>query len=82
MGKFKKINRAGGLTIPAELRRNWDFTQGDAIEIVPQGGNLVIKKYTPKCFLCSSTNEVKRFKGKDICKECIKELAKEVGLVE
>lgn len=82
MGKFKKINRAGGLTIPAELRRDWDFTSGDAIEIVPQGGNLLIKKYTPKCFLCGNSDEIKRFKGKDICKRCINELAKEVGLVE
>lgn len=82
MGKFKKINKTGGLTIPAELRRDWDFTSGDAIEIVPQGGNLMIKKYVPKCFICGSSEKVKRFKGKDICEKCIRELAKEDGLIE
>lgn len=82
MSKFKRIGKSGGITIPAELRRDWGYTSGDAVEINPENGDLVIKKYVPKCFLCGSSENVKRFKGKDVCKSCIKELAKEAGLVE
>lgn len=81
MNRFKKIGKAGGITIPAELRRDWNFNSGDAVEVSPKNGDLVIKKYVPKCFLCGSNENVKRFKGKDICKNCIKELAKEDGLI-
>lgn len=35
-----------------------------------------INKSSEKCSLCNNTNDLVKLKGKDVCKECIKELVK------
>lgn len=75
---YKKINKAGGITIPKELRRDYGFSQGEAVEVVPEGNKLVIRKYSPKCLLCNAYEEVIEHKGRHVCKKCIKEMSEQV----
>lgn len=72
--KFKKINKAGGLTIPADLRRDLGFDSGDAVDLVIEGGNIVVKPHVQKCLFCESDKKVVVYKNKRVCSSCIKEL--------
>ena len=79
--KYKKISKAGGLTIPADIRRDYDFAQGDAVSIVEDDGKLIIQKYNPECFFCGA-HSVKKYKGRYICPKCVAAMVKEVGTDE
>lgn len=74
MGKFKKIGKSGGITIPAELRRDLGIDSGSAVDLVVDRGNIIVKPYVPKCLFCESDREVLVYKNKRICSKCIKEI--------
>ncbi len=72
--KQKKISKAGGLTIPADVRRYSGFESGTAVDIKEQNGNLIIAPHTPKCMFCENENGVKVFKDKRVCTKCVAEM--------
>ena len=43
----RRIDELGRIVIPKELRRTLRIKEGDELEILPQGENLVIRKYSP-----------------------------------
>lgn len=70
--KHKVISKGGSLTIPADIRREYNnYLGGEAVDIVVEDGKLVIAPHTPKCMFCGSVNEVGKFKGRNVCKECV-----------
>lgn len=75
---YKKINKAGAITIPSQLRRDYGFNAGEGIEVVPVGDTLVLRKHSPKCLLCEEHEEVITYKGRHICKKCIQEMGEKV----
>lgn len=79
--KHKVISKSGSLTIPADIRREYNnFLGGEAVDITMEDGKLVIAPHAPKCIFCDSIEDVTKFKGKHACKACISNMAKEVGL--
>lgn len=70
---FKKVGKAGSITLPAELRRDFGFGAGQAVEVTASndGNSLILTKYTPRCMFCGSTEDVVHFKDRHICKACI-----------
>lgn len=77
--KYKRINKAGGFTLPAELRRDLNLSSGDAVDIEKmEDGTLTIKPHSTRCFFCGSMESVKKFRGKEVCTSCIGELSQEV----
>lgn len=77
MAKYKRIGASGGVTIPADVRRDYGFVKGDGVSVTVEGGAIVIRKYTPSCFFCGDQAK-KKFKGRYICIACAQEIAKEV----
>ena len=80
--KYKKISKSGGLTIPSDIRREFDYTPGDAVDINVEKGKLIITPHTPRCTFCSGVSKVEKYKGKGVCKACVTILVKEVGTDE
>lgn len=79
--KYKVLSKGGGLTIPADIRREYNaFLGGEAVDLTIEDGKLIIAPHTPKCMLCESSDEVVKYKGRYVCKACVSQLAKEVGL--
>jgi len=72
MGKFKKITRAGGITIPAELRRDLGIQSGDGMEIEVDYASKTIqlKRYQVRCALCATADDVLILYGNGICRTC------------
>lgn len=70
--KSKVLSKGGSLTIPAEIRREHNsFLGGEAVDITVNDGKLIIAPHTPRCLFCQSIENVGKFKGKNVCKECV-----------
>ena len=73
-GIIRKLDELGRVVIPIELRNKFNITEKDPIEIYVDGSNIILKKYENTCIFCGSTENLKEFKDKQICKKCLKKL--------
>ncbi|AAK79903.1 transcriptional pleiotropic regulator of transition state genes [Clostridium acetobutylicum] len=73
-GIVRKLDSLGRVVIPKELRRTFNIAEKDALEIYVDGEQIVLKKYNPACVFCGEASDVINYKGKKICKKCLKEL--------
>lgn len=75
-GIVRSVDELGRIVIPVELRRTLDISEKDALEIYTEGETIILKKYSPSCIFCGEAREIINYKGKNICKKCLKELRK------
>lgn len=73
-GIVRKVDELGRVVLPIELRRTLDIEIKDSLEIYVENDGIVLRKYQPACVFCGSSADIQDFKGKNICKECVKEL--------
>lgn len=73
-GIVRKVDELGRVVIPIELRRTLGIGEKDALEIYVDGERIMLKKYEPACIFCGNAENVTYFKGKIICRECLKDL--------
>lgn len=78
--KSKVISKGGSLTIPADIRREYNYLGGSAVDIDVIDGRLVISQHTPRCVFCQSHEDVGRYGGRNVCRSCVAAMAKEVGI--
>lgn len=77
-GIVRRVDELGRVVIPIELRRTLNIAERDALEIYVDGEEIILKKYEPACIFCGNAKDVVNYKGKNICKDCLEELKKEV----
>ncbi|MEI6131497.1 MAG: AbrB/MazE/SpoVT family DNA-binding domain-containing protein [Bacillota bacterium] len=75
-GIVRRVDELGRVVLPIELRRTLDINEKDALEIYVEGNTVILKKYEPACIYCQDARDVKNFKGKLICKNCVEEIKK------
>jgi AbrB family transcriptional regulator, transcriptional pleiotropic regulator of transition state genes len=75
-GMVRKVDELGRVVLPIELRRTLDIAEKDPLEIYVDGPTIILKKYEPDCIFCGDGKEVIDYKGKNICRACMKELKK------
>ena len=73
-GIVRKMDNLGRIVIPMELRKTINIVEGDGLEIFVEGETIILKKYEPACIFCGEANDIVNFKGKNICKDCLREL--------
>ena len=73
-GIIRRADELGRIVLPVELRRMLDIAEKDALEIYVDGSSIVLKKYHPSCIFCDSSKDVVKFKGKNVCRKCLREL--------
>lgn len=73
-GMVRKVDGLGRVVIPIELRRTLGVEVKDALEIYVDKEKIVLKKYEPACLFCSNADDVKHFKGRLICQECLEDM--------
>ena len=74
-GIVRKVDELGRIVLPIELRRTLDIEVKDALEIYVDGAQIILKKYEPACTFCGNAKDVTNFKGKNICRDCLAEMA-------
>ena len=70
LGITRRIDPLGRLVIPKETRRMFGIKEGDPLEIFTDGDTIVLKKYVPGCIFCDSVDNLKEYKGKNVCTSC------------
>lgn len=74
-GMVREIDQLGRFVIPKEIRTTLDINSYDPLEIYLEGDRIILKKYSPACIFCKELNDVTDYKGKLICRDCLKALA-------
>ena len=64
-GIVRRIDDLGRVVLPVEI-----FIEGDAI---------VLRKYDAACLFCGATRELLSYRGKQICRSCLRRLREETN---
>lgn len=75
-GITRKVDELGRIVIPIELRRTLNIDVKDALEIFTEEDMIILRSYKPLCYICGSGEELKEFKGKRVCGDCVNEAKK------
>ena len=70
----RKVDDLGRIVLPVELRRLHGIQTGDALEISVDGDAIVLRKLSPGCVFCGSTDELATFRSRAVCGDCRDEL--------
>jgi len=73
-GIIRKVDAAGRIALPAEMRRALDIKGGDTVEIFSEGAALVLRKYQPTCIFCGGAGDIHIFRERRICRRCLEQL--------
>lgn len=73
-GIVRKVDELGRIVIPIELRRILDVQERDELEIYMDGDRIILQKYEPTCVFCSSNLGLVSYRGKNVCRVCIREM--------
>lgn len=77
-GIVRKLDELGRIVIPMEVRSVLDIKVKDGLEVFTEGEFIILRKYTPHCCLCKAVRNTVYFKGKLVCRDCIRSI-KEAG---
>ena len=73
-GIVRKVDELGRIVIPKELRVNMGMDIGQPVEIFVDKDKIVLQKYQAGCIFCGQIDNVVDFKGKTVCRNCIKSI--------
>ena len=77
-GIIRKLDELGRIVLPIEIRRNFNLAEKDAVEIFVEGDSIILRKHQPNCIICGDDKNLLEYKGRLICKTCIKTLNKKI----
>jgi len=75
-GMVRPIDELGRIVLPKEIRRSFDLSPKDSVEIFTDGDKIILQKYAPACIFCGNADDVVYFNGKRICSECLDKIKK------
>lgn len=75
-GIVRRVDELGRIVLPSELRKSLGIEVKDSLEIYTSGDSVILKKYLPACVFCGEANDIITFKGKNICKNCLRQVSK------
>ena len=76
-GIVRRLDELGRITLPIELRRNFDVNERDPLEIFVDDDKIILKKYNPADIFTGE--DMIDYKGKKVSRKSIIELAKLAG---
>ena len=77
-GIVRNLDNLGRIVIPVEVRKILNISEKDPVEIYINGESIVLKKYAPACIFCGEADDIVNYKGRNICKSCIKVLKRKL----
>lgn len=70
-GITRPIDSLGRIVVPKELRDCLNINIGDRLEVLLNGSDIVLRKYSNGCQCCGEAENLIEYKGLRICKDCI-----------
>ena len=74
-GIVREIDALGRIVLPKSIRKVYNLTERDGVEIFTDGDMIILKKYTPFCIFCGEQEGLIKYKEKNICKKCSLEIS-------
>ena len=75
-GVIRKVDEQGRILLPMEVRRGLELRCGDEVEMVLDGGTLMLRKFQPSCIFCGGTEQMVIYEDRYICQRCMQNLRK------
>lgn len=72
----RRIELSGRFPLPKEARKGISISHDDRVEFFTEDENITIMKYRERCCICEENFDVKPFKGKQVCSECMEGILK------
>ena len=76
-GIVRQMDSLGRIVLPIELRRTLDIAQKDSLEIFVEEDRVILRKYAPSCIFCGNAEDLRSFRGKNVCPACLAQLKAE-----
>ena len=72
----KKLNKSGGVTLPAAIRREFGLGDGEkfSISVDSYDGAIVLRRTQGHCLFCNSEQNLITYQGRYVCTRCIKSM--------
>lgn len=80
-GLVRKIDILGRITLPSELRKNFNLNCNDAVEIFVEEDLVILKKYQLADVFSGSMEDLIDYKGLKVSKQSILEMAEIAGFI-
>ena len=77
-GIVRKLDELGRIVLPIELRRTLNIEDKAPLEIFVEDNKIVLQKYQPACIFCGNAEGVFDYKGRNVCRDCARELNKDL----
>lgn len=77
-GIVRKLDELGRIVLPIELRRTLNIEDKAPLEIFVEDNKIVLQKYQPACIFCGNAEDVFDYKGRNVCRDCARELNKDL----
>lgn len=69
LAAFRKLDDLGRVVLPIELRRQLGIQPGAEVEILVEGGDVILRRWVPRCVICGGP-ATGLFHGKAVCMTC------------
>lgn len=70
IGIVRRVDQLGRIVLPKSLRERYSMNEGDPVEIIVNGDNIILEKYRPKCIFCGSIDQVVDYRDRHVCNVC------------
>ena len=76
IGIARRVDDLGRIVLPAELRRLFGITPGDAIDVSIDGDAIVLRKVDLACVFCDGVADLRAYRGRQVCASCATDLGR------
>ena len=76
-GIVRLIDELGRIVIPKEMRKTFNISNGDPVEIYVENNRIILEKYHNSCIFCGGSIDLCDFRERKVCKNCIESLKSE-----
>lgn len=76
-GYVRDIDALGRLVIPKQYRKEMDIPEeGGTVNVTCANGVVTVTKAEKTCVFCGETNDLREFRNRSVCPECLAEINK------
>lgn len=75
-GIIRNLDSLGRLVIPKEMRKLLNVDYGDAVRIIKQNKEVVIKRAEKSCIICGCEENLVECRDTYVCRDCVREIGR------
>lgn len=81
VGVVRNVDDLGRLVVPMEMRVVLNIRAKDSLEVFIDGNKIILRRYCPGCIFNGDMDDTIEYRGYNVSRKAIKELAKKAGII-